>query len=316
MNPLKSGIFAFNELKRIAASPAAKKSVKRLGANYGMLYGMPVIGSPLLARLFDYGQVKESSASAGSGISKSADDTSAGSDALAYTGSLIAPQVTNMAVAYPVLRGINKSKKGFPLMMLPDNVDSPLPGTAAHKIESLTVEGVPIRKWLRSHGVSLSNSTKFGPFAGPAFIPKSPLNSTPQVLLGFSPKASDMSIKGTTGHEIGHVYRSLSGKLHPTRYMLSKNIGGLVSAVGALRNSRKDADPREAAFWAAGSVLSSAPMLNEEFQASRVGSKLIGLKGLRRLHAFKGLPSYIAGASAPGIAYGVRRLIERIRNKS
>lgn len=65
-----------------------------------------------------------------------------------------------------------------------------------------------------------------------------------------------------------------------------------------------------------GALAASAPFLREEIAASVLGSKLLKGTGVSRLRAFAGLPTYLTLALAPAIAVGVRRGINRLKDKN
>lgn len=197
-------------------------------------------------------------------------------------------------------------------------------------LESVQVEGVPLRKWLSSHGIGLVNSVEFGgPIPGPSVVARSGRNvkfldglgriaaekrgPAGMMFLGFKDSAPESAIRSITAHEVGHAARLASGKLRPRLYGSSKNLLGVLSAIGLIRASvGREISGREAAGWQAAAALSALPMLHEEVQASRIGSRLAGLRGLKRLGSFRGVPSYVAAASIPAVAYGIRKLLNRV----
>ena len=195
-------------------------------------------------------------------------------------------------------------------------------------VESTRVAGTPLREYLGRLGVGLMNDVSFGDGAinGPMFIPRNAkklfseryLADHPNgaVLLGFSEKAPESYIRGVTAHELGHVVR-LTGRRTPYwAYRLGGWLGmGLASGGLSRMASAKDPSLSEAAGWSAASAAGALPMLNEEIQASRIGSRLVGLRGLRRLAAFRGAPSYMAISAMPLVGYGVRKLVNMIRGR-
>jgi len=207
---------------------------------------------------------------------------------------------------------------------------------AAKTIESMKIDGVPLRDWLSRRGIALYNGVQFGgPISGPMVMPrvgrggKKLLDSLGAIydktrspagamFLGFKEGTPASVVRGITAHEVGHAARLASGKLRPRVYAGSKLLGQLLGLVGAARASMagKEISGGEAAGWQTAATLASLPMLNEELQASRIGSRLAGLKGLKRLGAFRGVPSYMALASTPALAYFARKLVNRSSGKA
>lgn len=209
-------------------------------------------------------------------------------------------------------------------------VDGPAFTKAEKTLGSLKIEGVPLREWLASRGVGLANRVEFGgPLPGPAVVPRvgsgkkfldslgavAAENKGPagMVFLGFKSNTPESAVRDITAHEVGHASRLAAGKSRPRLYGGSKILSGVLAAAGLLRASTgREISGREAAGWQAATALAALPMLNEEVQASRVGSRLAGLRGLKRLGVFRGVPSYVAAASVPAVAYGTRKLLNKL----
>jgi hypothetical protein len=250
-------------------------------------------------------------------------------DALAQVGSSLAalsPVPLSAAADWHSLTS------DFPLPLLADTrPDSPNAGRAVKILESMRIEGVPLREWLSRRGVGMVNTVAFGPgvkLSGPAVVPRAGSGKklldrlgrvaaeergpAGMMFLGFRDSAPESAIHGIVAHEVGHAARLSAGKLRPRLYGGSKILSGVLGAAGLLRASvGREISGREAAGWQAATALAALPMLNEEVQASRIGSRLAGLRGLRRLGAFRGVPSYIAAASVPAAAYGIRKLLNK-----
>lgn len=244
-------------------------------------------------------------------------------DNLAQVGS----GLTGLA-PIPFAAAVNRHSRssGGPLAFVNDG---PAVTKAEKVLESMKIEGVPLREWLSRRGVGLANSVEFGgPLPGPMVMQrvgpgKAFLDSLGSIadekrgpagmmFLGFKGNAPESAVRSVTAHEVGHVARMASGKLRPRLYGGSKLLSGVLGAVGLLRASvGREISGREAAGWQAATALAALPMLNEEVQASRIGSRLAGLRGLKRLGAFRGVPSYVAAASVPAAAYGVRKLLNK-----
>ena len=207
--------------------------------------------------------------------------------------------------------------------------DLPATSKATKVLESMKIEGVPLREWLSARKVGLVNSVEFGgPIPGPMVVPrvgraKTFLDSLGAIadekrgpagmmFLGFKDNAPESAVRSLTAHEVGHVARMASGKLRPRLYAGSNGLAKALGLGGVLRASvGKEISGSEAAGWQAATALAALPMLHEEIQASRVGSRLAGLKGLKRLGSFRGVPSYLAVASLPAAAYGARKLLNK-----
>ena len=228
----------------------------------------------------------------------------------------------------PFVAAVNRHtlRSGVPLAFVDDD---PGAGKAAKTLESMKIEGVPLREWLSRRGVGLANKVSFGgSLPGPMVMPRvgraaAFLDSLGSIadekrgpagmmFLGFKDSAPGSVVRGLTAHEVGHVARLTSGKVKPHLYGGSKALSTVLGLVGLIRASTgREISGREAAGWQAATALSALPMLREEIQASRIGSRLAGLRGLKRLGAFRGVPSYIAAASLPAAAYGVRKLLNK-----
>lgn len=255
------------------------------------------------------------------------DDSELHSGMAAGPAALLAPGLLGL----PLLRRIPKSRSFTP-------GDTPANGTGLGSdpsavIDSIKVEGTPIREYLGRRGIRLYNDVGFGgPVQGPGFVPNKGLgravlesliggtesakHPNGAIFLGFKRNTPAGTIRGITGHELGHALRFAAGKASPGMYTGSKALTMLLSTIGSLRAGTHGApDGREMAGWTVASALASLPMVHEEIQASRLGSKLVGLKGLGRLRSFVGVPTYLAMAGSPGIAYGIRKAIDKIRGK-
>lgn len=243
---------------------------------------------------------------------------------LAASAAPLAPVLASI----PVNR--HRSKSLFPRAAFVQNSGD----HSARVIESMKIDGVPLREWLSRRGLALYNGVQFGgPIGGPMVMPhvgggkkildslgavydktRSPAGA---VFLGFKDKTPDSAVRSITAHEVGHAARLASGKLRPRVYSGSKTLSHLLGYAGAVRASMSgdEISGGEAAGWQTAAALASMPMLNEEVQASRIGSRLAGLKGLKRLGAFRGVPSYIALASTPALAYIARKLVNKASGK-
>ena len=209
------------------------------------------------------------------------------------------------------------------------NVNSPQAGSPEAVIEAMKVDGVPLRQYLRDKGINLFNSSRFGFGTGPGYFDKQGIQmllragadirgdlaekATGVVSVGFKPNTPEKVVQGITAHELGHAYRSSRGLSNFGRYKKSKILASLLGMIGTWRTASKDTGAGETAAWTAGTALSAMPMLAEEFNASRVGSKLVGLKGLGRLRAFMGVPSYAVVAAAPALTAAARKVIAKLR---
>lgn len=249
-------------------------------------------------------------------------------DAIDYLTAMTVPTAASAASVYPLSRRLQRGAPG-PGMTTFVNVNAPQAGSPEAVIEAMKVDGVPLRQYLREHGVNLFNSSRFGRGTGPAYFDKPGIKTmlragadlrgdlgekaTGALSIGFKPGTPSGTVQGITAHELGHAYRNARGLSDLGRYRRSKILTSLLGLVGTWRAASKNTGSGETAAWTAGTALSSLPMLAEEFNASRVGSKLVGLKGLGRLRAFMGVPSYAVLAATPAIAAGSRKLIDRLR---
>lgn len=233
-------------------------------------------------------------------------------------------------VPFPLAAAVNRHSRKYGDRRQAYINDGPAVTKAEKTLESLKIEGVPLRKWLSSHGVGLANRVEFGgPLPGPLVMPrvgagKKFLDSLGGVtsekkgpagmlLLGFKENTPASAVRDITAHEVGHVSRLAAGKLSPRLYGGSKILSSVLAAAGLFHAATgREISGREAAGWQAATALAALPMLNEEVQASRVGSRLAGLRGLKRLGAFRGVPSYVAAASVPAAAYGARKLLNKL----
>jgi len=247
-------------------------------------------------------------------------------DFASRTAAGSAPGVLSAAYAAPTVLRHTKALGGILPSMAVDDVPDAAAGTPEHAVESLRVKGTPLREFLRRRGIALRNSVGFKGFGtGPAFVAGDAVGRAVleqlgvqdgqrgAILLGFNPKAPASAVQGIAAHELGHALRSRYGLARTGMYQGSKALTMLLGTLASLPLSKRDASGRDAALWSAATAMASAPMLHEEIEASRWGSRLAGLKGLRRLGAFRGVPTYIATAATPGIVFGVRRLIDHIR---
>ena len=220
--------------------------------------------------------------------------------------SSLAPSVVRAASITPLLGKIQLSQYSPDLSMFNqkhlERVYSVLDG--------MTAGGKSLRKYLIDRGIRLDAQPVLPFEPGPHFSHK---NNTVHVT--FKPTASDDIIRGVTAHGVGHAIRHNTGKLSTKIYGGSRSATSLLSLIGTLVNAQRDTSDRTSAIMTGATALASLPMLNEELQASRVGSKLVGLKGLKRLKAFAGNPSYLAAAAAPGIAFGAKKILTRKKDK-
>ena len=238
------------------------------------------------------------------------------------------PQAASAASVYPLSRRLQRGAPG-PGMTTFLNVNAPQAGSPEAVIEAMKVDGVPLRQYLREKGVNLFNSSRFGFGTGPAYFDKPNLQAllragvdlrgdlgekaTGAMSIGFKPNTSAGTVRGITAHELGHAYRNSRGISNLSLYKKSKILASLLGMIGTWRTASKDTGAGETAAWTAGTALSAMPMLAEEFNASRVGSKLVGLKGLSRLRAFMGVPSYAMLAAAPALTAAARKVIAKLR---
>lgn len=238
------------------------------------------------------------------------------------------PQVASAASVYPISRRFQRGSP-VPGMTTFINVNAPQAGSPEAVIEAMKVNGVPLRQYLRKKGINLFNSSRFGFGAGPAYFDKPLLRAlllagvdprgdlgakaTGVMSLGFKPNTPAKVVQGITAHELGHAYRNSRGLSNLGRYKKSKILASLLGMAGTWRTASKDTGAGETAAWTAGTALSAMPMLAEEFNASRVGSKLVGMKGLGRLRAFMGVPSYAILAAVPALTAASRKVIDKFR---
>jgi hypothetical protein len=246
-------------------------------------------------------------------------------DALARAGAGLTP-----LLSIPLAAAVNRHSRKYSDRRRAYINDGPAVTKAEKILESLKIEGVPLRKWLSNHGVGLANRVEFGGLVpGPLVMPRVGagrkfLDSLGDVtsekkgpagmmFLGFKENTPSSAVRDITAHEVGHVSRLAAGKLKPRLYGGSKILTNALATTGLLRASLgREISGSEAAGWQAATALAALPMLNEEVQASRVGSRLAGLRGLKRLGAFRGVPSYVAAASVPAAAYGARKLLNKL----
>jgi len=228
-------------------------------------------------------------------------------DVLSGTASALAPVAAVGAYTIPFRSSILKSEtKGVTHLANGK-------GRSARIINSLKVDGKPIREFLKDNGVDLFDSVRFAGGDGPAFgkYRHGSKKEVGLIRLGFKNDAPKSLIEGMSAHELGHAVRTK--KPMSRLYAKSTRLSGILGLLGSIRASGKDVSGREAAALTLATALAASPMLHEEIQASRVGSKLVGLKGLKRLPAFSGVPTYAIAATMPGIAWAVRRGVEKAR---
>ena len=249
-------------------------------------------------------------------------------DSIDELAAMALPQAASAASAYPLSRRFQRGAPG-PGLTTFTNVNAAQAGSPEAIIEAMKVDGVPLRQYLREKGVSLFNSSRFGRGTGPAYFDKPAIQAILQsgvdlrgdlgekatgvLSVGFKPNTPAGTVRGITAHELGHAYRNARGLSNISRYKKSKLLASLLGMVGTWRTAYKDTGSGETAAWTAGPALSAMPMLAEEFNASRVGSRLVGLKGLSRLRAFMGVPSYAMLAAAPALTAAARKVIARLR---
>lgn len=146
---------------------------------------------------------------------------------------------------------------------------------------------------------------------GPAY---SPLNKT--IIAGVRKGTSKADAQAILGHELGHAVRDRLGaksKLIKKFYgPAGLGVTSLATLAAGLYGGKNDiAD----AIVASTGALAMSPVVYEELAASNVGARLLRLKGLSKLKTFKGIPSYLAAAAAPAIALGIRRGLNKLRDK-
>lgn len=249
-------------------------------------------------------------------------------DSIDELAAMALPNVASAASVYPLSRRFQRGAPG-PGLTTFTNVNAPQAGSPEAIIEAMKVDGVPLRQYLREKGVNLFNSSRFGFGTGPAYFDKPAIKAILQsgvdlrgdlgekatgvLSVGFKTNTPAGTVRGITAHELGHAYRNARGLSNISRYKKSKLLASLLGMVGSWRTAYKDTGAGETAAWTAGTALSAMPMLAEEFNASRVGSKLVGLKGLGRLRAFMGVPSYAMLAAAPALTAAARKVIAKLR---
>lgn len=117
---------------------------------------------------------------------------------------------------------------------------------------------------------------------------------------------------GTHAHELGHAV-GMKGKF-PIIQRISRNLAIPVSVGGTLTAAWSD-DPTVRNVASVAAPVAMAPTIAEELRASNIGRKLLqrrGVKGLKTLAPFRGVPTYLAAAVAPFIAAQVRgRLLKK-----
>ena len=249
-------------------------------------------------------------------------------DTIDWLAAMAIPQAASAASVYPLSRRFQRGSPGRGMTTFV-NVNAPHAGSPEAVIEAMKVDGVPLRRYLRKKGINLFNSSRFGFGTGPAYFDKPVIQALllagvdlrgdlgkkakGAMSVGFRPNTPEEVVRGITAHELGHAYRDARGLSNLGRYKQSKILSSLLGIVGTWRTASKDTGTGETAAWTAGTALSAMPMLAEEFNASRVGSKLVGLKGLGRLRAFMGVPSYAILAASPALATAARKVIDKLR---
>ena len=178
------------------------------------------------------------------------------------------------------------------------------------------IRSAPMRKFLRRLNVSLDTGDNQH---GAAF---SHYTGAPggKVYAPIAPGVSCQTAKAILGHEAGHavrhnlrknrlgrIFKTLEFKTYPH---VQKVNGVLAGLAGFMPVDSLAAD----AVVAGGGLLYALPQLSEEIGASRVGARLLRLKGLAKLRTFSGVPEYAINALAPAMAVGVRRGINKLRD--
>ena len=231
-------------------------------------------------------------------------------DITAYAGAQAIAAGAPILSVYPLRRQVDMPKMSFIEKLQASKM--PILGVEPAIGPDLVLRKViaekPIAEALLSKGVEVHDSYKFlsGPFYSPV---------DKNIHARFKPGASEDMVRGVLGHEFGHALRDRAGKCNPRLYQIGKKVSGPLAALLMLYTARKDTSGTGALAATGLTAALAAPMLREEFMASLQGSKAIGLKGLKRLHSFRGLPSYALVTAAPGVAWGGRRLIEKVREK-
>lgn len=146
---------------------------------------------------------------------------------------------------------------------------------------------------------------------GPAYSPGNRI-----ILAGVRKGTSKASAEALLGHELGHAVRD---RLNAKSKLIKKfygapglGVASLATIAAGLHGGKNDiAD----AIMASTGALAMAPTVYEELAASNVGARLLRLKGLSKLKTFRGAPTYLAAAAAPAIAIGIRRGLNKLRDK-
>lgn len=184
------------------------------------------------------------------------------------------------------------------------------------------ISRAPMRKFLRRLNVSLTTGdNRYGAaFLHYTTTPGGKAVPGGKVFAPIAPGVSHQTSVAILGHEAGHAVRhnlrnnrlgriakALKCKTYPHAPKVNCVLAGLAGLMPA------DSLVADAAI-AGGGLLYSLPQLSEEIGASRVGARLLRLKGLSKLRTFIGVPTYAISALAPAMAVGVRRGINKLRD--
>ena len=111
--------------------------------------------------------------------------------------------------------------------------------------------------------------------------------------------------KGTVVHELGHAMDAAV----PTRLGLAlRGLGHFGPRIGTAGAVLAD-DPETRWRIAGAGSLAALPMIMQELKASHIGSRMLkkrGVKGMARLSPYMGVPTYVAGATLPLAAAGLK----------
>ncbi len=231
-------------------------------------------------------------------------------------GALAVPGIAQAAVGHGTMQTIIPGKLGWagvgerqPVLPHDEPVLRHLRAEAqrgGYKIHEDPI-GAPAFAWRHSprppKGEGLLNQIRGGFNKGVREKIASMTGSTDERGVAISNSIRSSLKPGVLAHEIGHQQqlRHLTGPL----YHAGKMLPG-----GAALYSGLTSDEGHAKKAAIAGTLAAAPMLAAEIDASRRGSKLLknaGMKGLRRLTPFVGVPSYAAVAAVPMATYKIKK---------